>query len=136
MNCFVSVESTERMVQKGGDNVEITLVFAALAFAVNKTVSVVKALGKDWNMVVTQVVVWVTAFIALLVASVADITEAYALPGFVQPLGELNVASVALLAWMLGGSGSFAYDFKKALDGTDSASEPALLSTVDNGPQS
>lgn len=108
---------------------EAVVVFAGLAFAINKTVSVIKALfNKDVNSVVTQVVVWAVGFGGLSLAAHAAVTSAFALPGFTQPLGDLDAASLGLLAWILGATGSFAYDLKKAVDGTDSAAEPRLLS--------
>ena len=107
---------------------EAVVIFAALAFAINKTVSVLKGLvNKEWNTVVSQAAVWVVGFGGLSLAAHAAVTSAYALPGFTQPLGDLDSASLALLAWLLGSTGSFAYDFKKALDGSDSAAEPKLL---------
>lgn len=108
---------------------ESVIVFAGLAFAINKTVSVIKALfNKETNTVVTQVVVWLVGFAGLTLAAHAAVTSAFALPGFTQPLGDLDAASLGLLAWILGATGSFAYDVKKAIDGTDSASETKLLS--------
>lgn len=107
---------------------ESVIMFAGLAFAINKTVSVIKALfARDANTVVTQAVVWVVGFVGLLLASKAAVTEGFALPGFTEPLGSLDVASVGLLAWILGATGSFAYDLRKAIDNTDSAVEPRLL---------
>lgn len=107
---------------------EAVVIFAALAFAINKTVSVIKAaFNKDTNTVVTQVVVWLVGFGGLSLAAHAAVTSAYALPGFTQPLGDLDAASLGLLAWLLGATGSFAYDIKKAVDGTDSAAEAKLV---------
>lgn len=108
---------------------EAVVIFAGLAFAINKTVSVIKALfARDTNTVVTQVVVWLVGFAGLSLAAHAAVTEAFALPGFTEPLGQLDAASLGLLAWILGATGSFAYDVKKAVDGSDSAAEPKLLS--------
>lgn len=108
---------------------EAVVLFAGLAFAINKTVSVIKALfNKDVNTIVTQAVVWAVGFGGLTLAANSAIAEAYALPGFTEPLGQLDGSSLGLLAWILGATGSFAYDLKKAVDGTDSASEPKLLS--------
>lgn len=110
---------------------EAVVVFAGLAFAINKAVSVVKSLfNQEWNTVVTQAVVWIVGFGGLMLAANADVTSAFALPGFVEPLGELDGASVALLAWILGSTGSFAYDLKKSFDNTDSAVETKLLKDV------
>lgn len=104
------------------------VLWAGLAFAINKTVSVVKALAsRDWNASLTQLVVWVVGFVGLSLAAHADVTSGWLLPGLEVQLSSLDGSSLVLLAWVLGASGSFAYDVKKALDGTDSAAEPRLL---------
>lgn len=108
---------------------EAVVIFTGLAFAINKSVSVIKALfNKETNTVVTQVAVWLVGFAGLTLAAHAAVTEAFALPGFTQPLGDLDAASLGVLAWILGATGSFAYDVKKALDNSDSAAETKLLS--------
>jgi energy-converting hydrogenase Eha subunit G len=107
---------------------EIALL-AGLAFAINKTVSVVKAaLNKDVNAAVTQLVVWVIGFIAISLAAHAQLTENLVVPGLTVPLNNLDWQSLVLVAYILGGTGSFAFDFKKALDSSDNATEPPLLS--------
>jgi len=107
---------------------EAVIIFAGLAFAINKTVSVLKAaVNRDTNGVVTQFFVWGVGFAGLSVAAHAAVTSAYALPGFTQPLGDLDWASLGLLAWILGSTGSFIYDVKSAIDNTDSAAEEPLL---------
>jgi hypothetical protein len=104
------------------------LLFAGLAFAINKTVSVLKALKNgETNTVVTQVLVWVVGFAGLTLAANADVASAFTLPGFTQALSDLDWPSLALLAWVFGSTGSFAYDLKAAIDGSDSAAETKLL---------
>lgn len=103
-------------------------VLAGLAFAVNKTVSVIKELvNKNFNAAITQLVVWVVGFIAVVLAAHAAITEALVVPGLTVPLGSLDWPSELLLAWILGSTGSFIFDFKKAIDSSDSSAEPSLL---------
>lgn len=112
---------------------ESVIIFAGLAFAINKTVSVIKALAnQDWNTVITQAVVWLVGFGGLSLAAHASVTENFALPGFTEPLGSLDWGSLALFAWVLGSTGSFAYDWKRAVDDSDSAAEPKLLSNTDH----
>lgn len=102
--------------------------FAALAALVIKIVSVVKAIGKDNNIVATQVVVWAVGIIVLFLAGEADVTSGMVIPGFSDiHLGDLDAASIVLAGLALGSSGAFAYDVKKAVDNSDSATEPALL---------
>lgn len=106
---------------------EVIAILAALAFAVNKTVSVIKAFGKDNNTVVTQVLVWVIGTGALFLAGQAEFTAGLVIPGLGVTLGSLNAASIVMAGWVLGSSGSFAFDIKKAIDSSDSAVEPHLL---------
>lgn len=108
---------------------ESVVLFAGLAFAINKTVSVIKALvNRDSNTVVTQAVVWLVGFAGLSLAAHSAVTENYALPGFSEPLHALDWTSLVMLAWILGSTGSFVYDLKSAIDGSDSAAEDKLLS--------
>jgi hypothetical protein len=106
---------------------EEVAILAGLALAVNKTVSVIKSFGKDTNAVVTQVLVWVIGVAAIFVAGQADITADLAVPGLTGVLGDLDFASVVLAGWILGSTGSFAFDIRKAIDNSDSAAEPSLL---------
>lgn len=101
--------------------------FLALAALVVKVVGVIKALGKDNNFVLTQCVTWAVGVAVLLLAGQAEVTQALVIPGFGVALGTMDVASVILAGLLLGSTGAFAYDFKKARDNTDSAVEPSLL---------
>lgn len=103
------------------------VIFAAFAFAVNKTVTVIKALfAKDRRTAVTMLIVWAVGIAALNLAAHAKLTEAYIVPGLSVPLGSLDTASLFLLGWLAGSSGSFAFSFTQAIDGTQSAREPSL----------
>jgi hypothetical protein len=44
--------------------------------------------------------------------------------------GLLNFADQVYVGLCLGGLGSFAYDFKKARDNSDTSAEPALMSSA------
>lgn len=106
---------------------EAVVIFGALALAVNKTISVIKAaLSGETNTWVTQLVVWVVGFCAVSLAAHASLTEDLAAPGL-PVLSSLDWASLVMLGWVLGSSGSFAFDLKKAVDASDSAVEPKLL---------
>lgn len=110
---------------------EAIAILAGLAFAVNKSVTVIKsAINKDWNTVVTQAVVWVVGTVAIFLATRASITAELVVPGLVEPLGTLDGSSIVLLGFILGSTGSFAFDIKKAIDNGDSAAEPKLLGTT------
>lgn len=106
---------------------ESVVLLAGLAFAINKITSVIKAVTNgESRTVITQVIVWAVGFGMLLLTANSDIGGALLIPGFEQPLGEIDVISVLLLGIILGSSGSFVYDFKKAIDNTDNASETPL----------
>lgn len=106
---------------------EVVAVLAGVAFAINKTVSVIKALtASDWRAALTQVLVWVVGWAALLLMSQATLVNNLTVPGFEVAFVNLDVASLLLLSWVLGSSGSFAFDIKKAIDSTDSAQEASL----------
>lgn len=100
---------------------------AALAALVVKIVGVVKAIGKDRNLVWTQVVTWVVGIGVLFLAAEAELTEHLVLFAGAAQLRDLDPASIVLAGLALGSSGSFAYDVKKAIDGADNAREPRLL---------
>jgi hypothetical protein len=103
-------------------------ILAAIAFAVNKTVTVLKALtSKDWRTVQTQVLVWVVGIGAILACAHADLTMDMVIPAINRSLGSLDGVSLVVLGWVLGSTGSFAFDFKKAIDSTDSAQETSLF---------
>lgn len=100
--------------------------FLALATLVIKIVSVIKAIGKDTNLVVTQALVWGVGIAVLWLASVADLTEHLVPPGFSAPLGALDGASIVLGGLILGSTGAFGYDATIGRNRT----EPALLPGV------
>lgn len=99
----------------------------ALAFTVNKIVTVIKSVGKDNNMVITQLLVWVVGVLAIFAGGNAEILENLVLPGLDQAIGDLDFLSVVLVGLMLGSTGSFAYDGLKSIDNTRSAAEPSLM---------
>lgn len=103
----------------------ITLV--SLAALVVKVVSAIKMAGKDWNALVTQALTWAVGVAVLALAANADLTAGIVVYDGAPPLGDLDFGSVVLAGLALASLGSFAYDYKKARDNTDSAAEPRLL---------
>lgn len=108
---------------------EPLIVLAGLAFLANKIVSTLKYLltpekRKDGF---TQLVVWVVAVAVMGLASMAEVTETFVVPGTTQPLGDLDFWSLLIVGLMAGSGGSVVYDFRKAIDNTDTAAEPALF---------
>jgi hypothetical protein len=100
---------------------------AALAALVLKVTSLIKYLTAGMiREAVTTLVPWVAAFGVLVLAGQADATAALVLPGMKTVIGDMDIASLLLAAPVLGASASVVFDFKKAIDGTDSAAEPKL----------
>ena len=108
---------------------EPLLILLGLAFTANKIVSTAKNATNPGTRgdALTQLVVWVVAIGVLFLAGEAEVTEALLVPGLAEPLGELDAWSFIVLGLIAGSSGSVVYDFKRALDGSDSATEPSLF---------
>ena len=78
------------------------------------------------NSVVTQIIVWVSAFVVLLLVAQSDLGPQIVVLGE-TPLSRLNLASLAVVALALGSSGSVLDRYIKAKDNTQSAAAPHLL---------
>lgn len=101
--------------------------WAALAATAVKFTSLLKYLtARQFRQAVTTVTPWVAGVAALAVGAHANVMDKVTLPGGGPPLSRLDVGSIVLAGIALGASGSFVFDFKKAVDGTDSAVEPPL----------
>lgn len=105
------------------------LTLAALAALVIKIMTVVKAIGKDNNMVITQAATWAVSIGVIILAAHAKVTSDIVVFG-AYTLGSLDAGSLILAGLSLGSSGSFLYDYKKARDNNDSATEPSLTGTT------
>jgi hypothetical protein len=103
-----------------------TFGLAALVALGIKIVSFLKFLRSGWtDDAFTQAVTWVVGIGLVFAAAAANITSGITLYGVT--LGHANAASKVLIGMALLSLGSFAYDFKKSRDDTDSAKEPSLL---------
>lgn len=80
---------------------------------------------RDVNAVVTQAVTWGAGVgLAFLLAG-TDFAEGIKIGGMI--LGHVNDSSLVLIGLSLGSSASVAYDLKRAIDRTDSAAMPSLV---------
>jgi hypothetical protein len=99
---------------------------ASLAALVWKITSVLKYLTSGQvRQTVTQVIPWVAGILAVVVAAQADVAEGIVVFG-THALGDLDGWSQILAGISLGSAASVGYDVKKAVDATDSATEPPL----------
>jgi len=107
---------------------EQVVALTAIAFLANKIIELLKYLrAKDWNAAFTLATIEVSGVIVMLIAAAAKVTETLVLPGTSEPIGTLDTASVVLLGLVMTSLSSTIYDFKKAIDGGDSAKQPPLL---------
>jgi hypothetical protein len=99
---------------------------ASLAALVVKFTSLIKYVSAaDVRAAVTQVLTWVAGVVAVAIAAQADVSASLTVFG-TQVLGDLDFWSQLLAGIALASAGSLTFDFRKAVDGTDSAKEPDL----------
>lgn len=99
---------------------------AALIAIIWKVVDVIKyGAGGNWSAVTTQLSVWAAAIAVSLLARESDPFTNVGIMG--TTFEHLDLASVILFALGLGSAASVGVDFKKAIDGSDSAAVPPLL---------
>lgn len=102
----------------------------AMIALILKVVDLLKGItNKDRNAVSTILATWIAAVVA--VALYAQTTWAGALEFGGQTLDKMNWASVLALGLGLGASAGATFDFKKALDNSDSAKTPPLVPNGD-----
>lgn len=107
---------------------ETVVSFLVLGTLAGKIVELLKYIkAKDTNGAFTLLSVWVAGFVVLVLGANASAFEMLMVPGMEVPLGQLNWASLVLVGMSLTSFVSFGYDFKKALDGSDTAKQPSLF---------
>lgn len=82
--------------------------------------------AKKWREVVTQLIVWGAGLAAVWIFGMSKFTRGITVGDGGITIGSLDAGAKIILGLTIASVGSFAYDFKKALDGTDSAGEPPL----------
>lgn len=107
---------------------EAVLIPIAIALFGNKFIELLKYLRtRDWNGALTLLSLFVAGFVTLTLAAHSAATQYWTIPGTTIPLGMLDGGSLVLLGLMLTATGSTIYDYKKSLDGSDSAAQPKLF---------
>lgn len=96
-----------------------------LAALIGKAMTVIKAIGKDWNMVATQVGVWVVGWVVAVGAAHTSWASTIVIQNIA--LSAMNPVDLFFLGAALGSGISQVRDAIKARDNTDSAAEPPLL---------
>ena len=75
--------------------------------------------------IVTQLLAWVFGFLVVLIAAQANVASSLKVWG--TTLDKLNGGSLLLLGLAISSFGGAAVEVKKALDKSDSAAQPSLL---------
>jgi hypothetical protein len=93
---------------------------------IKKAVDLLKYVtNQDWNAAATQLVTWAAGIgLAFLLAN-SDFADGLAVNG--QTLASLNAFSIVLVGLAVSSTASTAVDTLKAIDGSQSASMPALF---------
>lgn len=108
----------------------------AMVALIWKTVDLLKYLS-SWstggkNGAITILTVWVAGIVAVLLYSRTDWAGVIDVGGLT--LLDLNIWSQLALGLAAGGVTSVGFDFKKAVDPSDSAKTPALMPDTPTGP--
>jgi len=104
-----------------------------LATLATKFIDFLKYLrNADWNGAFTQASVWLAGVVVIFLAAEADAFVGIELPTLNVVLGDLDFASKIIVGLSITSLLSTVFDFKKALDGSDSASTPSLFPNLDN----
>lgn len=105
-----------------------TVGLVALIAIIWKVVDFIKYVtSRDTNAAVTQLSVWGSAIAVALLAREAEPFSTIGVLG--TTFGDLSTPAIVLFALGLGSTASGVVDLKKAIDGSDSAAVPPLLST-------
>lgn len=99
----------------------------ALVYAI---INFLKALtNRQWNAVVTQATVWIAGLAVVWLGAHTSFAGQIVFAG--TSLAAANAGDLVLFGLSAASLFSFGNDFKKAIDGTDSAKTPPLLPSSD-----
>jgi uncharacterized membrane protein len=108
---------------------ESVITLGVLVTLASKVVELLKYFRvKDWNAAFTQIATWLAGVVVIMIGAAADAFEHLIVPGMESPLGTLDFASQVLVGLTSMSALMVVYDYKKALDGGDSAKQPPLFS--------
>lgn len=97
----------------------------ALGMSLVSFVKFVRA--KDVNSALTMLVSWIIGIALVFVAAESDLFGRIAIIPGVPPLDNINNASKVLIGMMFLSLGREVYQFRKAIDNSQSAEEPAIF---------
>lgn len=100
------------------------LAMAALVVAIINFIKFIKA--GDGNGIATQLAVWVAGVVVLFIAAQTDFASGISIGD--MEIDQMNAWTLVFVGLTLGSVGTLANDIKKALDNSDSAVKPPLIS--------
>lgn len=104
---------------------EIALLASMIALGYTLVNLVKQARDQAWDPVLTQIATWAAGVAVVFLGSATTWAAKIDIQGVL--LNDLNAAEKVFLGACLLSVASVGYDFKKALDGSDSAHVPSLL---------
>lgn len=116
---------------------DLTVIIALGTFVYTLTNFVRFALATNWSSVLSQVLAWVAGIVSVLITAHSDLGRAISIGS--EPLKDLSTGSQFLVGLTAASSISIVYQFKQAIDHTDSAVVPSfaaakLLGSSSGGP--
>jgi hypothetical protein len=103
------------------------LVFSALVWKVIDFFRMLFNFSTQKSAIVTQLTAWAGGVLLVVVAAHASVTSGLVLPGSDEPLKTIDFASQILLGLLISSLASTVVDLKQAIDGSDSASKPPMI---------
>jgi hypothetical protein len=86
------------------------------------------------SAIVTQATAWIGGVVLVVLAAHAGVSQALVLPGADESLRTVDFPSQILLGLLIASLASATVDVKQAIDRSDSAVKPALLSPMVTAP--
>jgi len=105
------------------------IVFTALVWKVVDFLRMLFNFKTQKSGIITQLTAWGGGVALVVIAAHAGVTKALVLPGSDQALGTMDFASLILIGLLVSSVASAAVDVKQAVDGTDTATKPSMLSS-------
>jgi len=103
------------------------IVFTALVWKVIDFFRLLFNFRTQKSAIITQVTAWAGGVLLVVIAAHASVTSGLVLPGADESLKTIDFASQILLGLLISSLASAAVDVKQALDGSDSAAKPSLI---------
>ena len=109
------------------------IVFVALLWKIVDFLRMAANFKSQKSGLITQATAWIAGVILVVIAAHAQLTWSLVLPGSDLPLKSLDFASLLLLGLLISSTASSVVDIKQAIDATDTASKPPMITQNQQG---